>query len=266
MWELILPLLGFLIAIVAAMTGVGGGVFTVPLLTLVYAFVPAHAIGTSLMVIVFTAIGASVGYARQRRIFYKAGLILAVATVPGSIVGAYLTSVLSGPVLGLVFGVFLIVVAFRMGSVGISFRKKSQANTGDTKVVGSESDLFLVRRRLVLGVGLSFFGGLASGLLGIGGGVLLVPIMAFIMLIPMHVVVATSMFTMILTSISGVVQHYSLGNIDFTYALSLAVGAIVGGQVGAWLCKKVSSQNLRRIFAVVLIVVSVNMILKFYSL
>jgi uncharacterized membrane protein YfcA len=147
--------------------------------------------------------------------------------------------------------------------VGLVFRKKGTALKQEAKVVGSEHELFLNKQRLVLGVGLGFFGGLASGLLGIGGGALLVPIMAFIMLMPMHVVVATSMFTMIFTSISGVIQHYTLGNIDFTYALLLAVGAVVGGQVGAWLCKKVSSQNLRRVFAVVLIVVSINMILKF---
>jgi uncharacterized membrane protein YfcA len=74
--------------------------------------------------------------------------------------------------------------------------------------------------------------------------------MAFVMLIPMHVVVATSMFTMILTSFLGVSQHYTFDNIYLTYALLLAVGVVVGGQVGAWLCKKVTSQNLRRIFAV----------------
>lgn len=264
MWELILPLLGFLIAIIAAMTGVGGGVFFVPLLTLAYGFVPAHAVGTSLLVIVFGGLGASIGYARQKRIYYKTGLLLALATVPGSFVGAFLTSVLSGAVLGVVFGVFLLAVALRMIFVDLTVRRKNGSGEKvEVKVVGSEGDLFADKRRIIAGFGLSFFGGLASGLLGIGGGALLVPIMAMVMLIPIHVVVATSMFTMIWTSISGVAQHYTLGNVDFTFALLLAAGAVVGGQVGALLCKRVSGENLRRIFAVVLIVVSVQMIVKF---
>jgi len=96
-----------------------------------------------------------------------------------------------------------------------------------------------------------------------GGGALLVPIMSLVMLMPIHAVVATSMFTMIFTSLSGVAQHYTLGNIDFAYALLLIVGAIVGAQLGAWLSKKISGATLRIIFAVVLIIVSVQMIIKF---
>ncbi|MFB3888532.1 MAG: sulfite exporter TauE/SafE family protein [Candidatus Bathyarchaeia archaeon] len=260
MWEVVLPLLGFLIGIVAAMTGVGGGIFIVPLLTLVFGFVPAHAVGTSLAVIVFTAVAASFGYWRQKLVFFRAGLLLAVATVPGSVLGAYLTSVLSPAVLGLVFGVFLVVVAVRMVFESTAFRGKK--GSGRSLVV-SEEALFADKRRLSVGVGLSFFGGVASGLLGIGGGVLLVPIMALILLLPMHVVVATSMLTMILTSVAGAAQHYVQGNIDFAYALLLAVGAVVGAQVGAYISGKLSGRNLRRIFAVVLLIVSVQMIIKF---
>lgn len=262
MWELILPLLGFLAAIVAVMTGVGGGVFFVPLLTLAYGLVPAHAVGTSLLVIVFSGLSASLGYAKQKKIFFRTGLLLAVATVPGTVVGAFLTSILSSDVLGLIFGVFLSIVAIRIISVSKVFRKR-KAEQVNLKVVESEHELFENKTRFAMGFGLSFFAGLVSSLLGIGGGVLLVPIMALVMLMPIHVVVATSMFTMIFTSLSGVAQHYTLGNIDFSYALLLAVGAIVGAQVGAWLCKRISGESLRIIFAVVLIIVSVQMIIKF---
>jgi uncharacterized membrane protein YfcA len=75
--------------------------------------------------------------------------------------------------------------------------------------------------------------------------------------------VATSMFTMILTSLSGVAQHYALGNVDLEFALLIAVGSVLGAQVGAYASKRVSGMNLRRIFAVVLIIVSVQMIIKF---
>jgi uncharacterized membrane protein YfcA len=104
MWEIILPILGFFIGTVAAMTGVGGGIFIVPLLTVAYSFAPANAVGTSLTTITFTAIAATVSYSRQKRIYYKAGLILATATGPGAVLGAYLTSVIPSATLGLIFG------------------------------------------------------------------------------------------------------------------------------------------------------------------
>jgi uncharacterized membrane protein YfcA len=257
MWELLLPLAGFLIGAVAAMAGVGGGAFIVPLLTLAFAFPPDHAIGTSLTVIIFTAVAATLGYSRQHRIYYKTGLLLAVLTVPGAVLGAYLTVILPASLLGLIFGVFLVLVAVQMIAGG------GLGKRGAGGSMSSEAELFASRKRLAGGVLLAFFAGLASGLLGIGGGALIVPIMALVLLMPIHVAVATSMFTMILTSLSGVAQHYALGNVNLEFALLIAVGSVLGAQVGAYASKRVSGVNLRRIFAVVLLIVSVQMIIKF---
>lgn len=249
-------------AIVAVMTGVGGGVFFVPLLTLAYMFAPAHAVGTSLLAIIFSGISATVGYSRHNLVFYKTGIVLAITTVPGSIVGAFLTSVLSGSVLGLTLGGFLIVVGVQMAYRSKILRRK-KAEQSDRKVVWVENELFADKSRFLTAFGLSFFSGLLSGLLGIGGGLLLVPIMSLVLLMPIHVVVATSMFTMIFTSFSGVIQHWSLGNVDFVFGLLIAVGAVVGAQVGSWVCKRVSGEYLQAIFAFLLIVISVQMIVKF---
>ena len=249
-------------AIVAVMTGVGGGVFFVPLLTLAYMFAPAHAVGTSLLAIIFSGISATVGYSRHNLVFYKTGIVLAITTVPGSIVGAFLTSVLSGSVLGLTLGGFLIVVGVQMAYRSKILRRK-KAEQNDRKVVWVENELFADKSRFLTAFGLSFFSGLLSGLLGIGGGLLLVPIMSLVLLMPIHVVVATSMFTMIFTSFSGVIQHWSLGNVDFVFGLLIAVGAVVGAQVGSWVCKRVSGEYLQAIFAFLLIVISVQMIVKF---
>ncbi len=262
MWELLLPLFGFLIVILASMTGVGGGIIFVPLLTLAYGFSPAHAVGTSLMVIIFGGLSATVGFAIQKRVYFKTGVLLAIATVPGSVVGAFLTSILQGAVLGLVFGFFLVVVAVRMVAANSIFRRR-KLQQDNVKFVRCESDLFLNWGRLAAGTGLAFFGGLVSGLLGVGGGVLLVPIMALVLLMPMHAVVATSMFTMIFTSLSGVAQHWILGNVNFEYGLLLALGALAGAQVGARLCRRVSAEKLRLIFGVLVLVVSVQMIVKY---
>jgi uncharacterized membrane protein YfcA len=263
MWDLwLLPVFGFLIAIAASLTGIGGGVFIVPVLALLYEFLPANAAGTSLTAIIFTATAATLNYTRQRRIFWRTGLVLAVVTVPGAYLGAWLTTILSPRQLGLIFGFFLIFVAIYVGTdLNNLMRGNNKNNRLDQK-----SDLELVRsgRRIAMGAGLGFFGGLASGLLGIGGGLLMVPIMTFAMGMSIHLATATSMFTMIFTSISGVVQHYQANHINFEIALLLALGAIFGAQVGAYSSKRVSGKNLRRVFAIVLIISGINMILKYW--
>lgn len=262
MWELLLPFVGFLVAIVAVMTGVGGGLFFVPVLTLAYGFAPAHAVGTSLFVIVFSGISATLSYRRHKLVFYKTGLIMAAATVPGSVVGAFLTSVLSSSALGLLFGGFLVLVGVRMALTSKLFRK-TKAEQAERKSVWVEADLFSDKRRFVAAFGLCFFGGLVSGLLGVGGGVLLVPIMSLVLLMPIHVVVATSMFTMIFTSLAGVTQHWTLGNVEPLYGALIAVGAVLGAQVASYISKRVSGEKLQLVFAVLLVVVSAQMIIKF---
>jgi uncharacterized membrane protein YfcA len=265
MWEILLPIFGFLIGTVAALTGIGGGVFIVPLLTLFYALQPANAAGTSLTTIIFTAVAATLNYVRQKRIYYKTGLILAITTAPGAFLGAYLTTVLAARELGLIFGFFLIFVAMRM-LIDLSRIRSMYSNKGTAPCeapICSDNELLESTSRLLTGATLSFFGGLASGLLGIGGGVLLVPIMTLVMEVPIHVATATSMFTMMFTSASGVTQHYMANHISLEYVLPLALGTILGAQLGAYTSKRLSAKYLRAIFGAMLLVVGIQMILKY---
>jgi uncharacterized membrane protein YfcA len=78
-----------------------------------------------------------------------------------------------------------------------------------------------------------------------------------------HFATATSMFTMILTSASGILQHYQANHIDFESAFFLTLGAVLGAQVGAYTSRKVSGKNLRRVFGIVLIVSGINMLIKY---
>jgi uncharacterized protein len=264
LWELLLPFLGFFIGILATLTGVGGGIIIVPLLTLAYAFAPANAVGTSLLAVLITAVAATVGYSRQKRIDYKTGLLLATTTVPGALLGAFLTSLTSPIILGLTFGVFLIFVALRviLQASRIGKDLPSHHSIEETKL-NLKASWYKTRWRLVTGVTLGFLGGVASGLLGVGGGIILVPILSLVLELDIHVAVATSMFTMIATSITGAVQHYALANINFEYALLLGFGAVVGAQLGAFASKRISGRNLQLLFALMLLAVSIQMIIKF---
>lgn len=263
MWDMLPTILGFLVGIIASLTGIGGGVFIVPILTILYNFVPANAVGTSSTSIIFTATASTINYARQKRIYYKTGLILAVATAPGAFLGARLTRIIPPNLLGLIFGFFIIFVALRM-IININNSRHKKTNLAKAQqTFESDNAIASSRRTVLLGAGLSFFGGLASGLLGMGGGVLIVPIMFFALKMPIHNATATSMFTMIITSISGVAEHYMANHISFDYALLLALGTIFGTQVGAYTSKKISSKGLRRTFGTILLVVSIQMILKY---
>ena len=261
----LLSSIAFLVGIIAAMTGVGGGVFVVPLLSLAYGFSSHQAIGTSLATIVFTSLSSAIGYWRQKRVDYKVGLILTITTIPGAFVGAYLTSFIEEKLLGLIFGVFLIFVALRMAFQFNLYHIQIPriGKIWHRKIVDSGGAIFEYDTNVNLGLVLSFFGGLSSGLLGLGGGALMVPILHLTMNFPMHVTVATSMFIMVLTSISGAATHFSLGNVHTSHAVFLCIGVIFGAQLGAYFSKKISGKGLRRMFGVVLFLVSIRMILKF---
>jgi uncharacterized membrane protein YfcA len=264
--------MALLVGVIAAMLGIGGGVFIVPalqLLPLSVNFLPPMASGTSLAMILFTALSSTASYTRQKRIDYKIGLLFATVTVPGALLGAYATKIIPGELLVLIFAVFLLYVASRMifsYNVGLFKLLTRRKDCPVRKLTDSDGKVFEYFADLKRGVPLGFFAGFFSGLLGIGGGALMVPILHLVLCFPMHLAVATSAFIMIFTSISGVATHIHLGNVQFDYSLLLSVGVILGAQIGAYAAKRTSSRNLRRIFGFVLVVISLRMILRFLGL
>ncbi len=266
-WLIILPLIAFFIGIVAAMAGIGGGVFMVPILTLLFGFEPAHASGTSIAVIVFTSLSSIIRYSRQKRIDYLLGCLLASTTIPGAFIGSYLTKLIEKRTLGLIFAFFLMFVAFRslMKGETVGERKASGKVKGRLKrrIVDNYDETFVYSVNVWLNGLLGLAGGFFSGLLGIGGGAVLVPAMNLALGVPMHITVATSMFIMVFTSTAGALTHLWLQHVHLDYVFLLAVGVIFGAQVGAHYARKVSAGNLKRLFGVVLLIMSVRMILKY---
>ncbi len=260
----ILILLGFLVGVIASMTGIGGGTFIVPALTLVYLFTSQEAVGTSLAVIIFTSLASTYAYSRQKRIDYKIGAVAAISTIPGAIIGAYMTTLVSSSLLAIVFSVFLICVAFSMlGVVHIPFPKVTKSlRTWHQTVTDSEGKKFEYDTNIVITFILSFFGGLSSGLLGIGGGALMVPILNLAAGIPIHLTVATSMFIMIFTSVAGVLTHLQFNNVRIEYSAFMAIGIIFGTQLGARIAKRTSGKLLKKGFSLVMLFVSLRLLLN----
>jgi uncharacterized membrane protein YfcA len=258
-WEAILPVIGFLIGLVSVMVGLGGGFLVVPLLTLVYAFSPANAVGTSLTTILMTTAVASAYFSRQKQTYYKMGLILSVAAVPGAILGSFLTTEVPGQVIGLLVGVFLVFVAWQM------VYRKGTANSCENSEDDSgfsEKELLSKKGQVLVGIVLCFFAGLIGGLLSIPG-VLLVPIMLLVLRMPFKAVAATSVFTMVFISLAGTAQHVSLGNINVEYALLIGSGSMFGGLLGAHLCTITENRTLHWVLCGLLLFISLQMFLKF---
>lgn len=119
--------------------------------------------------------------------------------------------------------------------------------------------------QMVLGVLCGLFVGGLSGLVGIGGGVVLVPLLLYIFSTKMHVAVGTSLSIILLTAVSGSIAHYLRGNVNLQLAIPIAIGAVVGSNGGAWLASLLPGSSLKKIFAVVLLIVAVTVLIDAYN-
>ena len=176
-------------------------------------------------------------YLKQGRVFFKAAIPFALATVPGAFIGGYISAYFSGPGFSITFGITFITLRLSVSFKSSSKRANAMADQFDASM--------LTQRQMVLGVSLSFLVGFAS-ILGIGGGVIHVPLMIFILGFPAHYrggVLTT--FVLMVSSSIGVVSHALLNHIVWTPALCIGLGAIVGAQIGAKISQKSGPQNYR---------------------
>ncbi len=241
----------------ASMIGVGGGIFMVPLLTLV--FVPSThvAVGTSLAAIVFNSISSTIGYGRQRKVNFRLGFMLIPTALVGGWLGAYLTEFVSSEALAVAFGGLLTYVAVLMlwGKSPKDLARRFQREAADGRLV--------YRPVPVLVVGL--VAGTASGFFGIGGGIVMVPAVTLLLGAEIIVAVATSLFVMGPTAMSALVQHTLQGNPRFDLAVPLAIGIILGAQIGSYVAPRISQLWLRRMFGIVMLYGAANMVWKAFS-
>jgi len=267
MLELVsMSLLAFLVGILSSMIGVGGGFLIVPILVLLYGISMHYAVGTSVVMIIFTALASSIAYARQKRIDYALGLIIAMGSIPGATLGALATSFISAKNLTSLFGVFLIIVATRMlvTSGEESGRKRARIWGWLRRIRDAKGEPFVYEADMVPGMILSFLAGFSSGFFGVGGGAVMVPVMVLVMTMPMHIAVATSMYIMIFTSISGAITHVLLGNVLTDSAASLGFGIVFGTQIGAFAARRLKARSLQRIFAIFVVAIGVRMMLQYF--
>ncbi len=259
-------------AIFGSMLGLGGGVFLVPIYTLFMGVDQKIAIGASAVVIVTNSIVGSSVHLRSRFTNLQLGMLLQVTMATGAIAGA-LFGVSANP--GIVYGVFGAVLVYAAVSM-VAKREAPPApladDTPDPLGLGAgfydpaiKTEVGYVPGRIPLGLGISAGAGVLSGMLGVGGGVIMVPVMNLLMRAPVKAAVGTSAFMVGITSVATAFVFYSQDKIDPTVVVPAVIGVFVGGQVGARLTRRFKARRLAWIFALILGYLGVSLILRAFD-
>jgi len=254
---------GVLIGVVGTLIGAGGGFIHVPVLIIFYGFSPQHAIGTSMAVVMLNAISGTFAYIAQKRIDYEMGIKYAFAASPGVLVGALLSQFFTVSSFSIIFSLLLMILSYYLFS-GKEFyvvrTKVAQApNTRYLKDATGEE--FSYAPDMSVGFSASILIGIFSGLFGIGGGIIHVPLMYSVLGIPVHIATATSHFILAITSFLGFIVFVGLGYVDLDYAVLLGIGTIIGASFGARLSLKTHPYVIKKVIALCLFLLALRLLM-----
>lgn len=266
---------GFVAGLVGALLGLGGAIFLIPVLT-----DPAlldlpfqDAAGISLVAVIATSTAGAGTYVRTRLANIRLAILLAPATVAAALAASWLAQGLDYHILSTIFALLLIYAAFNMIRPSRA-RVAAEAGTDAAEppppdpwgLNGSYTDQALGRpvryvvRHIREGFAASLLGGTVSGLLGVGGGIIQVPVMNLLMGVPLKVATGTSNFLLGITAVASTLIYYANGRINPLYAAPVALAVFAGARVGALLVQRLQSRVLRWIFAAVALFVALRML------
>jgi uncharacterized membrane protein YfcA len=272
---LVLTLLVFagsaIAGLLGALTGLGGGVVLVPLLTLVFHVDLRYAIGASLISVIATSSGAAAAYVREGYSNVRIGMFLEVATTLGALVGAFLAARVPTRGLAVIFGAVLIYSAW-LSWHGDPEDVEMKANPWSEKLGlsgnypgTSGKTITYTVDRIPAGFAMMFGAGTLSGLLGIGSGAVKVLAMDRIMRIPFKVSTTTSNFMIGVTAAASAGIYLKRGYVDPGLAAPVMLGVLVGSLAGARLLARTRVAILRAVFAVVILFLGAEMIASGWS-
>ncbi|MDQ2833927.1 MAG: sulfite exporter TauE/SafE family protein [Acidobacteriota bacterium] len=257
-----------LAGLLGALTGLGGGVVLVPLLTLVFHVDIRYAIGASLISVIATSSGAAAAYVREGFSSIRIGMFLEVATTVGAVFGAYLATRVPTRALAVIFGIVLLYSAFlswqqaRHPDVPATERDpwSDRLRMSGSYPDGHGGELTYTVTRIPAGFAAMFGAGTLSGLLGIGSGAVKVLAMDRIMRIPFKVSTTTSNFMIGVTAAASAGIYLKRGYINPGLAFPVMLGVLAGSLLGARYLVKARVSLLRTIFTLVILALGVEMI------
>ena len=268
---LVVIAMAFVAGVLGSLLGLGGGMIVVPALTLLLGIDIRLAIGASIISVIATSSGAAAAYVRDRLANLRVAMFLELGTTAGAITGAWVAGILHPRWLFVLFGLILGYSALAMlkprprdvvrhhGETRLAHRLRLQSSYFDD---ARGEEVVYDPTRPMFGLALMYIAGIVSGLLGIGSGALKVPAMDLAMELPIKVSTATSNFMIGVTAAASAGLYFARGQIAPFVAAPVAIGVLLGAFAGSKLLSRVSSRAIRRTFVVVLVVVSLQMLVR----
>lgn len=220
----------------------------IPVLRIAFGVPPAQVAGTSLVMVLANTAASTLGYLRNRTVDLRLATPFALGAVPGSIAGVFAVKRFTPGGFDIAYGLVLILLA------ALVMRRRSITS----RPAGERTFAHDPRVGVVAGVGIGFF----SSLFGIGGGVVLIPLLLIAARMPPHVVTATSAFVITTTAPVGIVTHALGGDVDWPFTLPLVLGGLVGGTIGPEIQRRISSPRLITLLAIALIAAALGLALR----
>jgi uncharacterized protein len=258
----IAALAGFL----GSLTGLGGGVVIIPALTLLFKVDIHYAIGASLVSVIATSSGAAAAYVREGYTNIRIGMFLEIATTLGALFGAVLATIVAPSAIAVIFGLVLIFSAAQSSRARMEHpidkipdKLATRLRMNSTYPTKEGSQSYNVRR-VPAGLGVMFAAGSLSGLLGIGSGAFKVLAMDQVMRIPFKVSTTTSNFMIGVTAAASAGIYLNRGYIEPGLVMPVMIGVLFGSMVGARILMEARSVTLRRVFAIVIAALALEMI------
>jgi uncharacterized membrane protein YfcA len=256
----------FVAGFLGALTGLGGGVVLVPLLTLFFHVDIRYAVGASLVSVIATSSGAAAAYVKEGFSNIRIGMFLEIATTLGALLGAFIAAKVPTVAIGFIFGMVLLYSAFLASRPQADLSGDDQPDPLATRLRmnGTYPSLTGPRpyyvRRVPAGFSLMFGAGTLSGLLGIGSGAVKVLAMDQAMQIPFKVSTTTSNFMIGVTAAASAGIYLSRGFIDPGLAMPVMLGVLAGSLLGTRVLARTKTQHLRWVFSAVIVVLGIEMI------
>ncbi|MET3536261.1 sulfite exporter TauE/SafE family protein [Chryseobacterium limigenitum] len=266
MSEIIILFLGAISAgLLGSLTGLGGGVIIIPLLTLGFGVPMHYAIGASLISVIGTSSGAAVAFVKEGFTNMRIGMFLEIGTTAGAIIGALVSGMLNPNTLGIIFAsILLLTVVLNLKGKPDHQEPVIKGSLEEKlKLFGTFPDKGVLKsysaRNTVPGFLMMMFAGAMSGLLGIGSGALKVLAMDNMMKLPFKVSTTTSNFMIGVTAVASAMIYFQRGEIIPVIAAPVLVGVVVGSFIGSKTLMISKTKKLKTFFAIVITILSIYM-------
>ena len=237
-------------SLVLTMVGLGGGLIFSPLFVLLD-FPISEAVSASLFLNGIAALSAAYTYFRKKMVDMKIGLPLLVSSAIGAPLGALLTGQINYQIFSSIMAAIIVLAAGRM-----LFSTKRE----------SSLEPISPERRIIGGAIIGIVIGVLAGLLGIGGGVFIVPLLIYFLKVPTKQAAATSIFVVVFSSFSAFAAHISISQTNWRFILTAAIFSFIGGQIGSRIMSdKLKGRTVRRIFGLVLLLFALKLLHKAFA-